>query len=588
LVAAFALLAGACSSGNSDASGPSEGASGEITVADGGSVSVEGVTVAIPAGAVDYDTTLRVTVGAPVKIEGGEAATPMVSATLDEAELTGAATIDLPLSVSDIDPTTVLGGFVDREGKFQPLESTVDVEPGVLHVTTQHFTSFFGIQVDPGAALSAMVDGARNLFTGRAGTDQPRCQGEDAARSDGVEVTSDSGDLVKWCFGRTDGQRQLTVTNNRSAAVLVTFPASWTAGNVSGSGVSFESFGRWLSSQAPNPPGFDSRVIAKGSSIVLTLAKDRPSGTVNVEMDLLTWAFSGFDIAVSTSLAVYRRFLSVSGTTDEIVSGALTAGEAAEAGQFFTCFNDLFSDELDPRQSVADAGFEPTMQALEYGVRCGVDYVKDWIESHGANLVTRTVLAVVSAAFGFVIAGLDSAFAGMRNLFDTFTGSAVYAISVTAPARGLPTLPALRDDGLGPIIVGMSIDEALATGWLGDELVSCSELLGIGDGVTERTFALGGPAAPAGLAGRVVFIDGTLYEVQALSGVLVGGALELATHLTPSDAADALEAAGYDVEITAAFEPEDYLTATEGDGDTLSIFFQDGPLAGLPQLTTCD
>ena len=430
VLVACALVAGGCSSSVREPRGGAAESTGEVTVAEGGSVTVGGVTVAVAPGAVDSDGTMRVAVDTAGSVDVGDAATPVVEAVLVDAELVGSATIDLPIVGDGVDPSTVIGGFVDDEGTFRPLESTVGPGGRMLRITTPHFTSFLGVHVDPGAVLSSVADRVGNLLTGRAGADQPRCDGEDDARSDGVEVTSDSGDLVKWCFGRTSAGRALTVTNNRSAAVLVTYPAVWAAGDVTGGGVSFESIGAWLSSQAPLPEGLDARVVGGGSSIVFTLPDGAEAGTVEIEMDLLTWAFSGFDIAVSAGLAVYQRFLSVSGSADEIVSGALTAGEAADAGAFFTCFNEVFGGDLDPRQSVADAGFDATAQALEFAVRCGFDTVNDRVEAGGLNVVARTVVGVVSAALGFVVAGLNAVFAGLRNLYDMFTGSASYSITV--------------------------------------------------------------------------------------------------------------------------------------------------------------
>jgi hypothetical protein len=69
-------------------------------------------------------------------------------------------------------------------------------------------------------------------------------------------------------------------------------------------------------------------------------------------------------------------------------------------------------------------------------------------------------------------------------------------------------LPVLKDDRLGPLVIGMSLDSALATGWVGEEMVACEVSLGIATSDEARTFLLGGPSAPPGLDGSVDFFQG--------------------------------------------------------------------------------
>ena len=69
-----------------------------------------------------------------------------------------------------------------------------------------------------------------------------------------------------------------------------------------------------------------------------------------------------------------------------------------------------------------------------------------------------------------------------------------------------------------------------------------------------------------------------------LSGASVAGAFDLPSGLTLAEAGAALEGAGYTVEITTVFEPDDYLMATEADGDTLSVMGPIGPVTAVATL----
>jgi hypothetical protein len=62
----------------------------------------------------------------------------------------------------------------------------------------------------------------------------------------------------------------------------------------------------------------------------------------------------------------------------------------------------------------------------------------------------------------------------------------------------------------------------------------------------------------------------------------------MSADVTQDEAISALTASGYRTELLYLFEPDDYLIATESDGQTLALFFQDGAFAGAPQITTCD
>ncbi len=415
-----------------------------ITVDRGGRVTVGGVTVTIPPRGVDRDTILHVTVVPNLAAPAGTSiATPVVAVALERARLTKPAVIDLPVAAG-IDPGTVIGGFFEPVSQsWKPLPSRADRATRVVHVSTPHFTRFFGIRIDPGPIVHGLTDKVKNLFTGRAGAGYPTCAG-DHDHSDGITYTSDAGDLVKWCSGFSGGHRELTVVNNRSASVTVTYPSAWSRGNVTGRGLSFASLGRWLSTHAPPPRGYAYVVVGAGGAVVLEPPDGGVGGRVSVEMDIFTWALAGFDVAVSASLAVYEKFLKLPANKEQVLAGALTNGETASSIDFFGCMKTALRD-VDPRRSVADAGFDQTMQAMRVAVTCGFRYVDDWIKHHVKSLIVGTVLAVVSATLVFLASGLTAVFAGLRNLYDTAKGATQYTINLNAGSTG----PSVAHTGYG-------------------------------------------------------------------------------------------------------------------------------------------
>jgi hypothetical protein len=92
-------------------------------------------------------------------------------------------------------------------------------------------------------------------------------------------------------------------------------------------------------------------------------------------------------------------------------------------------------------------------------------------------------------------------------------GSALAPASAWADGRG--STPVLRLDGIGPLRLGMTRAEAVATGWLSDPSPGC-ELAGP---PLPAVYKLKGPKAPAGIAGTVEFDRDTLRVMAFSAGV---------------------------------------------------------------------
>ncbi len=91
--------------------------------------------------------------------------------------------------------------------------------------------------------------------------------------------------------------------------------------------------------------------------------------------------------------------------------------------------------------------------------------------------------------------------------------SALVPGSAWADGRG--STPLLRLDGIGPLRLGMTRAEAVATGWLSDPGPGCE----LGGPPLPVVYRLKGPKAPAGVVGTVEFDRGTLRVMAFSAGV---------------------------------------------------------------------
>ena len=85
---------------------------------------------------------------------------------------------------------------------------------------------------------------------------------------------------------------------------------------------------------------------------------------------------------------------------------------------------------------------------------------------------------------------------------------------VPAIAAGGPSTTVLRQDGIGPLHLGMTRTAALATGWLADRRAGCP--LG---GTPPITYRFTGPKAPRAIRGSAEFDGGRLSTLSFTRGV---------------------------------------------------------------------
>lgn len=428
---------------------PRTSASADGIGPEGGTVGGPGASVTFATGSVSQRGSVTVReLATPGPSPDGTELGPVIDVALLGADLTGEVVIALPVP-PEVDGATLIGAtWDDGDGAWVAEMTEFDARARQLRITVNHLTIFTWIRIDGAKLGGRFLDGVKNLVTGRAGAAQPTCSDESGARSGGVSVTSSSGDLVKWCLGRESGRHSLTVANNRGAAALATYPQSWSIGDVRGSGISFESLGRWLDTQAPAPRGMRSSVVGRGDAMVLQL-QEPPTGTLTAEISTLTWALSNLDVAVDVLVAVLGTFVKeVKNAGQAIVSGALTAGEAVDSLAFVQCFNSSYGADTDPRRPFAEVQdlFGAIVKAARFGLSCGMDLIKEFASARGVGRVGKVALTVLGAAVGFVLSGAVNIFAAARNIWDTGFGDDRYRISViAAPAAASAACPTARE-----------------------------------------------------------------------------------------------------------------------------------------------
>lgn len=440
------LLTG-CSSAASTAGG-SAGSTAPATTAGGpqavsptttARVELDQATLEIPVGAVASAGTVTARLSQAPAPDGIEPVGPALEAHLDGTTLVQPATVTWHLQ-----PPGDLGGTafapfvvsVADNGDIEAVPSTWDASTNVLTAHPAHFSIQVPAWLNPKHVLTNIVNGMKSYLTGRANAAAPACDHEDQARADGTAARSSSGDLVKWCFGMDGTTRIAKLVNNRNAPVVVTYAKELKARDVEGSGISAESVGRWVSSLAPpTVPDAQIRVLGGGQTLTLEVPDGLPADAqlgADVEMDLLTWAFSGFDLAWSA-------------VTDPAAGGVAAALKKSDVEReafqdsvgMLDCLREHLTADMDLR---GRAGQSPSFgddaaKAAQIGLDCGLDF----IVAYAKEQRPKTAISVVVSAFvGLIRDGVGMITAALRDAADMTTGDALYEFRLVTPKAPTP------------------------------------------------------------------------------------------------------------------------------------------------------
>ncbi|MEQ1699535.1 MAG: peptidoglycan-binding domain-containing protein [Ilumatobacteraceae bacterium] len=447
---AMGLTATACSS-NHNATPFEPGATDE-SAGDPSALSATaaGVTVSVPSRSLsNSETTLAITSRpAPDDVASllGDAVSALgdgVEVSLSGGTLVGPAQVTFPIP-ADFDATRYVAGVVwdAGDGTWEVLDSTW--APGDTTVTarTSHFSIGWPIKIDVSKIGTGIVDWLKNLATGRSGVANPTCGDENAPRAGGVEVISDTGDLVKWCYGRDNGRDVVKVTNNWRAGTQLTFPKTWTVIEYQGSGVNLQALGDWMDSVSRETSTTRSRLIGPGQTIVLDpgVIPEGSSTTAVAEISTVSWMWSIALTAVDMYLVTIGKLARIDKNT--------TAESLVDSIAFAKCFTDHYGADanvLDP--VAAESTFDVVAAAARFGIDCGKDIIQSSLQSRGGILgkIGAQLVGVLAAAIGIVYGLVNALMAGIRALIDEigvlFDGTEIggYGYDIVLTARAAPT-----------------------------------------------------------------------------------------------------------------------------------------------------
>ena len=471
---------------NHDTARPEQAAASSAHEDDPAALSAKAgdVMVVVPSESVSNNAaTLAVTrQPAPIGVEAllGDAVSALgdgIDVSLTGATLVGPAQVTFPVP-ADFDATRFIPGVVwdAGDGTWEVLDSTW--APGATTVTAQttHFSIGWPIKVDVSKIGTGIVDWLKNLGSGRAGAANPTCGDENAPRAGGVQVTSDAGDLVKWCYGRENGRDVVKVTNNWRAGTQLTFPKTWTVVAYQGAGVNLQALGDWLDSVSRETSTTRSRLIGPGQTIVLDPGAI-PSGTRTsavAEISTVSWMWSILLTAVDMYLLTVGKLARIDKNT--------TAETLVDSVALTKCFTDYYGADaniLDP--VTAESTFDVVTTAARFGIDCGKDIIQNTLKARGGILgkIGAQIVGILVAAIGIVYGLVNALMSGIRALIDEigtlFDGSEVggygYEIILASGAPAItaaatPTLATLRS-AIVPSICGFPagqlIDGELST-----------------------------------------------------------------------------------------------------------------------------
>lgn len=404
-------------SGTEPAATTTTNTSGSITASGGSAKVTAGVaslsdpaaTLIVSETAVDEDAAALFGAAVSSMASG-------VDVSLSRGELIGPAFVAFTLA-PDFDATRYVPAVVwqSDDGSWELLESSWTPGDSVVEVVTTHFSIAWPIKIDTSQIANGVVDWLKGLVTGRAGAENPTCGDENAARAERVQVTSDSGDLVKWCFGRDGGRDVVKITNNWRAGTQVTFPKSWSVVEYQGTGFQLQALGDWLDSRSRETSTTLSRLVGPGQTIVLDPGV-LPTGSttmVTAEASTVSWLWSIALTGVDMYLLTVGKLARLSGDTK--------AEDLLDAAGFIKCFTDHYGQDIDVLAPVRDSTtFDTITTATRFGLDCGKDILENAVKARGGILgkIGAAVIGVLAAALGIVYGLINALFSGIRQLID--------------------------------------------------------------------------------------------------------------------------------------------------------------------------
>ncbi|HEX2893065.1 MAG TPA: hypothetical protein VHO29_03575 [Marmoricola sp.] len=308
---------GACGFG-----GSGEQSSAEVQPVSQTTVEAGPVQVVIPAGSASGGKVTVEDGPEPTMVpEGVKALGSSAVVSLTDGSLDGSMTVSFapPSDLAGDDVPIVMAKQSGADWQWLP----TSWEGGDARVKAEMAGpgEVFLAKFDRGPAVADAVEEFTAKTNNPSKAPDPDCGDEQRPLDNGLEVSSEDGDLVKWCAGvdtiestpavteydldpYTDGAQVtvLRVTNNSRMFEEIGYPKAWPAVDGSGHALPGQELRSRLGLAGTIRDGLASRVMAPGETLNLLLpgSLDELSGTVTADLSAAAWTLSALDFASST------------------------------------------------------------------------------------------------------------------------------------------------------------------------------------------------------------------------------------------------------------------------------------------------
>lgn len=324
--------------------GSGEQSSADVQPVSETTVEAGAVQVVIPAGSASGGKVTVEEGPAPTMVpDGVKALGSSAVVSLADGSLDGSMTVSFapPSDLAGDDVPIVMARQSGADWQWLP----TSWEGGDARVKAQMGGpgQVFLAKFDRGPAVADAADEFTAKTNNPSKVPDPDCGDEQRPLDDGLEVSSEDGDLVKWCAGvdtiestpavsdydldpYTDGVQVtvLRVANNSRMFEEIGYPKAWPAVDGSGHALPGQELRSRLGLAGTIRDGLASRVMAPGQTLNLLLPGplDEVAGTVTADLSAAAWTLSALDFATSTYTGL------VVGVDQELGDKVRTAREA--------------------------------------------------------------------------------------------------------------------------------------------------------------------------------------------------------------------------------------------------------------------
>jgi len=253
-----------------------------VTVARGGTVSLDGTTVQIPAGSVSADTTVTISrsAAAPEAPQGIRSIGQPVTVSLDGgAQLTGTVHLELavpsgvPADWPQDTPFTAFAAYWDEQsGTWVATDSVYDQTSGQVIADITHFSLWNPFTWDYGSIRDSVRQALADLVGAPSGV-PATCDNPPPTGADEVHVEVEGADLLDWCLNSDGDGIVLRARGKPDFPLLVSWSGTASLRERTEYEADLVSAYRWLA-ETLGVQAVDSVAIPAGGSVELSVAPD--------------------------------------------------------------------------------------------------------------------------------------------------------------------------------------------------------------------------------------------------------------------------------------------------------------------------